>query len=186
MSFENLQSILGAIEPHYDSPERQQLRQILDHWVDFVGADIAAQTQPIVIQRNTLEVATSSPVWTQTLIFKRLSILRKIRDRVAIDLSDIRFSTVQWRTEPQPTANLSGSEAIAEDLWQHHPSQLPTISQSVETQLALFNDSQTAFDRWSRTIQNRTKHLPLCPECGSPTPPGELDRWSVCSICAAK
>lgn len=179
MSFENLQSILGAIEPHYHSPERQQLRRILEHWADLVGADIADQTQPIAIQRNVLEVATSSPVWTQTLLFKRLSILRKIRDRFAIDLSDIRFSTVQWRTEQQQTP-------IMGDIWQNHPCQLPEIPQSIETQLTLFQDSRTAFDRWSTTIQNRTKHLPLCPECGSPTPQGELDRWSVCSICAAK
>lgn len=179
MSFQNLQSILGAIEPHYDSPDRQQLRQILEHWIDLVGADIASQTQPIAIQRNILEVATPSPVWTQTLVFKRPSILKKIRDLVAVDLSDIRFSTVQWRTESQQTA-------IAEDLWQNHPCQLPAIPEAIETQLALFSDSQTAFDRWSSTIQNRAKHLPLCPECDSPTPPGELDRWSVCSICAAK
>ncbi|MCY6494473.1 DciA family protein [Leptolyngbya sp. GGD] len=178
MSFQELQSILGAIEPHYHSPERQQLRRILEHWTDLIGADLAAQAQPIAIQRNILEVATSSPVWTQTLVFKRPSILKQIRDRFAIDLSDIRFSTVQWRT-PQSQPVIEG------DLWQNHPSQLPAASQ-VTTQLPLFNDSRTAFERWSALIQHRSQHLPLCPNCKSPTPPGELERWTVCSLCAAR
>jgi predicted nucleic acid-binding Zn ribbon protein len=176
MSFQELQSILGAIEPHYHSPERQQLQQILEHWVDLAGTDLATATQPISLQRNTLEVATASPVWTQTLVFKRFGILKKIRDRFAIDLSDIRCSTVQWRTAPNPTA-LEG------DLWQNHPSQVPATTQPRETQLALFHDSRTAFERWSSTIQSRSQHLPLCPKCNSPTPPGELERWSVCAIC---
>lgn len=178
MSFQELQSILSAIEPHYHSPERQQLRRILEHWTDLIGADLAAQAQPIAIQRNILEVATSSPVWTQTLVFKRPSILKQIRDRFAIDLSDIRFSTVQWRSQ-------QNQPVIEGDLWQNHPSRLPVASQAV-TQLMLLNDSRTAFERWSALIQRRSQHLPLCPNCKSPTPPGELERWTVCSLCAAR
>ncbi|MBW4525817.1 MAG: DUF721 domain-containing protein [Phormidium tanganyikae FI6-MK23] len=179
MPFQELESILGAIEPHYQSSERRQLQRILEIWTTLVTDAIAAHTQPIAIQRNILEVATASPVWTQTLVFERPVILRKIRDLLSIELSDIRFSTVQWRP-PQAEA------PIEADPWQSHPSRLPDETPEVETQLALFSNAKTAFDRWSLIIQSRAQHLPLCPECGSPTPPGELQRWSVCAICAAQ
>ena len=35
-------------------------------------------------------------------------------------------------------------------------------------------------------MRSRSRQLPLCPECQCPTPTGELHRWQVCSICAAK
>ncbi|HTL89332.1 MAG TPA: DciA family protein [Leptolyngbya sp.] len=179
MPFQELQSILGGIEPHYQSSDRQQLTRILEIWTELVNDTIAPHTQPISIQRNILEIATSSPGWTQTLVFERQTILRKIRDRLSIDLSDIRFSTVQWRPEQTEIAAES-------DLWENHPSRLPNSAQSSETQLALFGNPETAFDRWSAIVQRRTQDFPLCPDCNCPTPPGELQRWSVCAICAAK
>ncbi|NEP50291.1 MAG: DUF721 domain-containing protein, partial [Moorea sp. SIO3C2] len=30
------------------------------------------------------------------------------------------------------------------------------------------------------------QNLPLCPQCKCPTPPGELQRWDVCGLCAIK
>ncbi len=177
MPFQELQSILGAIEPHYQSSERQQLQRILEIWTELVND--ATHAQPIAIQRNILEVATASPVWTQTLIFERPMILRKIRDRLSINLNDIRFSTVQWRSK-------QAEIPVESDPWQSHPSRLPDQMPEIKTQLALFSNAKTAFDRWSSIVQNRAQHLPLCPECSSPTPPGELERWSVCAICAAK
>lgn len=179
MPFQELESILGAIEPHYQSSERQQLQRILEIWTTLVSAAIATHTQPVTIQRNILEVATASPVWTQTLVFERPVILKEIRDRLSIELSDIRFSTVQWRPPQAETP-------IEPDPWQSHPSRLPDRTLETETQLALFSNAKTAFDRWALLIQSRAQHLPLCPECGSPTPPGELQRWSVCAICAAQ
>jgi predicted nucleic acid-binding Zn ribbon protein len=178
MPFQELQSILGAIEPHYQSLERQQIQRIQEHWTELMGGDLAKQTQLIALQRNVLEVATANPGWTQTLVFKRSKILQQIRDRLGIDLSDIRCSTVQWRPEQDRSV-------LEEDLWENHPSQISPVAPQVETQLALFQNSQSAFDRWSARIQQRSQHLPLCPNCNTPTPPGELDRWSVCAICAA-
>lgn len=178
MSFEGLHAILGAIEPHYQSSERQQLQRILEIWSELVNEAIAAHAYPIAIQRNVLEVATASPVWTQTLMFERPRLLKKIRERLSIDLNDVRFSTVQWRSPQAETV-------VDPDPWQGHPSRLPEPPE-VQTQLALFSDAQSSFDRWSSIMQRRAQHLPLCPECASPTPPGELQRWSVCAICAAK
>ncbi|WP_254567846.1 DUF721 domain-containing protein [Oscillatoria sp. HE19RPO] len=47
-------------------------------------------------------------------------------------------------------------------------------------------NAQGTFQRWAQGVQARSQGLPLCPHCGCPTPPGELDRWSVCALCAAK
>lgn len=179
MSFEGLHVILGAIEPHYQSLERQQLQRILDIWHEIVTESTATKAHPTAIQRNILEVATASPVWTQTLVFQRPMMLKKIRERLSIDLTDVRFSTVQWRP---PQAEMP----VDPDPWQSHPSRLPEQAAETQTQLALFSTAKSSFDRWSSIVQSRAQHLPLCPECGSPTPPGELQRWSVCAICAAK
>jgi predicted nucleic acid-binding Zn ribbon protein len=32
-------------------------------------------------------------------------------------------------------------------------------------------------------MRSRGQTLPLCPQCQSPTPPGELARWTVCGVC---
>lgn len=47
-------------------------------------------------------------------------------------------------------------------------------------------NAQGTFERWAQGVQAQSQGLPLCPQCGCPTPPGELDRWSVCALCAAK
>ncbi len=179
MSFQSLHHVLGIVEPQYQSIERQQLQQILDVWAVVVGEKIAAQTRPIALQRSVLQVATASPVWTQTLVFERPAILKKICDRTHISISDIRFSTAQWHR-----AEIQSIDPPDVDLWQSHPSRLP--ESTTETQLILISDPQTAFKQWATRIQQRSQNLPICPECGCGTPPGELDRWLICALCVSQ
>ena len=47
-------------------------------------------------------------------------------------------------------------------------------------------NAQGTFERWAQRVQAQSLGLPLCPQCGCPTPPGELERWSVCALCAPK
>jgi predicted nucleic acid-binding Zn ribbon protein len=47
-------------------------------------------------------------------------------------------------------------------------------------------DPQTAFRNWARAVRIQAQHLPLCPTCQIPAPPGELQRWGVCAPCAVK
>ena len=42
------------------------------------------------------------------------------------------------------------------------------------------------FHDWAAKIQMRSQRLPKCPRCHSPTPIGELQRWSVCSLCVSQ
>lgn len=43
-----------------------------------------------------------------------------------------------------------------------------------------------AFHHWAQKIKTRSQYFPLCPQCQAATPPGELARWGVCSLCVAK
>jgi predicted nucleic acid-binding Zn ribbon protein len=43
-----------------------------------------------------------------------------------------------------------------------------------------------AFHHWEAQMRSRSRNFPLCPQCNSPTPLGELARWTVCSLCVTK
>lgn len=194
MPFQPLNHVLGILENHDKWEKRRQFRQLCTCWAEVVGKVVAAQTRPLYLQRNILYVATSSSVWAQNLVFERHRILTKLNDRLSYQLTDIRFSTAQWNAQKSSDANNSESYI----LWQNHPSQIRSqrtpsssslYSSSVQTSAyphPIPNDPQTAFQGWANRIRERSQHLPTCPTCHCPTPPGELQRWSVCALCAAK
>ena len=60
------------------------------------------------------------------------------------------------------------------------PALNPTSEASLpETPTQTFHD-------WAAKIQKRSQRLPKCPRCHSPAPIGELQRWSVCSLCVSQ
>jgi predicted nucleic acid-binding Zn ribbon protein len=150
----------------------QPMMLILQCWSEVVGVKVAAQTRPVSIQRDVLWVATSSSVWAQNLTFGRKNLLLKLNQKLSQPLGDIRFSTAQWEgsgSEKQPQPTFSPQE---------HPSYLgdaPAVG-----------DVNQTFADWADVMRSRSHHLPLCPNCQCPTPPGELEHWLVCAPCAAK
>lgn len=183
MSFQSLPHLLNAISKQESWRDRQQFQQLLHLWSELVGTTVAAQTRPIGIQRQVLQVATSSAVWAQNLAFERHRILEKLNARLPLRLKDIRFSTGQWRANFLPGGVENSSETVI--LWREHPSrisrgQLPRSGQPTA------RDPQTAFLNWARAVRLQSQQLPLCPICHAPTPEGELIRWSACSLCAAQ
>ncbi|MBE9216894.1 DUF721 domain-containing protein [Plectonema cf. radiosum LEGE 06105] len=197
MSFESIPEILEIlqIETLY---QQQPLQRLLNCWEEVVGKVIATHTQPISIEREVLWVATSSAAWAQNLTFERQRLLKKLNKILPTPLVDIRFSTARWqRTKKKsfPQQNISPES---------HPSYLGNIldrgtpvsagtavarrctADSNQNIHSLPKNAHTAFANWSHTIKTRSQSLPLCPKCKSPTPKGELERWGVCSICAAK
>lgn len=183
-----IQQLLQSFELP-QSREQQQFEQILASWTACVGDAIAAQARPLLVQRNVLQVAVSSPVWTQTLVFERPKILQKLNDRLAVPLEEIRFSTVQWHQQP-----LLDISADTTTVWTNHPCRCSdttpakgnggAAASSQASQLCL--TPETAFAQWLTRIQQRSQHLPMCPQCQCPTPSGELERWGVCSLCSAQ
>ena len=182
MSFQRLQGVLGSLKNRYRPPEETQLQQVLRHWSDVVGVAIAAQTRPITVQREMLKVATANAGWAQNLVFERRRILEKLNALLTAPLSDIRFSTTQWHS---PDNRQALDEVERSRLWTDHPSRIEDvpIPKANPQNVA---DPKAAFHYWTAVMQSRSQHLPLCPQCECPTPPGEIQRWSVCAVCATK
>lgn len=185
MSFQSLPHLLNAVTHQENWRGRQQFQQLVACWLEVVGSVVSAQTRPIAIQRQVLQVATSSSVWAQNLAFERHRILDKLNARLQLNLTDIRFSSAQWQSDFYRNGVENSSETVI--LWREHPSR---VSQPPSARLAaslpIARDPQTAFRNWARTVRAQSHHLPLCPTCHSPTPEGELRRWSVCGLCAAQ
>jgi len=181
MSFKSLNHILGALEEQAAWQE-QPFQRLLKCWPEVVGAAITAHTRPVSIQRGTLSVATSSAAWAQTLTFERQRIIKKLNLHLPSPLVDIRFSTAQWH-RPEHSSLQGGATTD----WREHPSSLvdtPRVPMIGETPNS--NNPNAAFEHWAKVMQARSHGLPLCPQCHCPTPTGELQRWAICSICAAR
>ncbi|MDF5706473.1 MAG: DciA family protein [Nostoc sp. S4] len=178
MSLKSVNDILDVLEKQAKWQE-QPFQRLLKCWTEVVGSVVAAQTRPLSIQRDVLWVATSSAAWAQNLTFGRSPLLLKLNKKLSTPLVDIRFSTVGWQ---HPSVEPKQQQTI---LPHEHPSYLSDRISRPESTLSI-QDANAAFGHWAKIVQARSHGLPLCPQCQCPTPPGELERWSVCSICAAK
>lgn len=207
--FKSLHHILDVIENQPGWETQQQFRLIIAKWSEVVGATVAAHTRPTGIDRGVLWVATSSSIWAQELTFKRHLILRKLSEKLgeklrkkdastlgSIDIKDIRFSPGQWRPRFDD----------ASPIMANHPSYLPPRikqrlapappvkhgSSDLPSNAYQSNQSNQSIkaginaQAWWQEVQDRSSHLPLCAQCLCPTPPGEIDRWGCCALCATK
>ena len=193
MSFKSVNDILGVLKVQAKF-EEQPFQSLLKFWAEVVGAVIAAHTQPLSIQREVLRVATSSAAWAQNLTFQRQQLLLKLNEKLPTPLVDIRFSTAGWQ-RPQDTRSKQQTPVPSQ-----HPSYLGDQEKSLQrlppestSGIRVGGDVtpttgnvNSVFKDWAKTVQARSHGLPLCPQCHCPTPPGELQRWGVCSLCAAK
>jgi predicted nucleic acid-binding Zn ribbon protein len=178
MSLKSLNHILGVIEKQAKWQE-QPFQQVCQLWAEVVGSAIAAQTQPLSIQRDVLRVATSSAAWAQNLTFSRQTLLHKLNQKLSTPLVDLRFSTAGWQRQPaveKPQAKVLPSQ---------HPSYLGKVNERREVR-DVSRDANEVFNNWAKKRQMRSHSLPLCPQCECPTPPGELQLWGVCGFCSVK
>ncbi|MBD0261718.1 MAG: DUF721 domain-containing protein [Tolypothrix sp. Co-bin9] len=167
---------------------QQPFPRLLKCWAEVVGTVIAAHTQPLSIQRDVLRVATSSAAWAQNLTFERQRLLVKLNEKLPDPLVDIRFSTAGWK-RPQNKANQQKALSLRE-----HPSYVGDEtsvrgdgqSPAGGDRASKSENANVAFENWAKAMQARSHNLPVCPQCQSPTPPGEIQRWGVCCVCATK
>lgn len=179
MSFSSLDRILDILKKQPGWEAQQQYSHLLECWQSVVPEKVTQHARPLYISRQVLWVATSSAVWAQNLSLQRYTLLKKLNALLSEPLSDIRFSTAQWYeaklSSESPTADTETSpSAIA-------PGMTTSVSASEKAKTP-----QEAFQRWAAIIKARSHSLPACPQCQSPTPPGELQRWTVCAYCATK
>ncbi|HYW21766.1 MAG TPA: DciA family protein [Nodularia sp. (in: cyanobacteria)] len=178
MSLKSVNDILGILEQQAKWQEHP-FQRLLQLWPDIVGKVAANHTRPLSIQRDVLQVATSSAAWAQNMTFGRTTLLLKLNQKLSEPLVDIRFSTKDWQSLPD---YLQPKTVTPEE----HPSYLGDVIRSRSQVTPTINSPNSAFESWAKTMQARSHNLPLCPQCQSPTPPGELQRWQVCCVCAAK
>ncbi|MEB3337240.1 MAG: DciA family protein [Leptolyngbyaceae bacterium] len=184
MSLKSLHHVLGTLESQEGWQERRELQRLIQCWPEVVGLAVTAQTRPISIQRGVLSVATSSSAWAQNLMFERQRLLEKLNTRLEKPLTDIRFSTAHWQSRRTSSSVNADSQP---SLWQQHPSRIKSPAElDPRTPVNFKGDPQAAFQHWAKTVRLQLQNLPRCPRCQCPAPSGELERWSVCALCAAK
>lgn len=186
MSFKSINHVLDQLGDRYRLSDQQHSQRLLKAWVEAVGPVVAAQTRPLSMYSGVLRVATSSDAWAQNLVFERQRILAKLNVVLSSVLTDIRFSSAQWQAPPRSVFN----DELQTQFWQQHPSRLTDVVQVGTLRKRLRSEHLTdpllAFQHWEALMRSRTQNLPFCPQCQCPTPSGELKRWALCSLCAAK
>ncbi len=181
MSFESIDDVVRflARQPHWQ--RSQEFEGVLKFWPQVIGEAALAHTRPLEIERSVLKVATSSPSWANQLLFKRRSILLQLNQLVGLSLVDIRFSAGSWHRSAKPFFESPNQLS----LWQEHPCRVELKpAQNLASSPA--QDARTAFLRWAESVRSRSEGLPVCQGCGCSAPSGELERWGVCAVCAAK
>ncbi|MCL2934020.1 MAG: DciA family protein [Trichodesmium sp. MAG_R03] len=181
MDFQSLNQILASLKIMEQLPQQKQFQKVMECWEELLGV-MAIKTQPLYIKQEILYVATSSPTLSQELSFRVPQLLEKLNHLLSKPLDNIRFSAAQWHTY---YSNKSGQNQNND--WLEHPSMISKSEKLTLLKSTHKNQNpQTTFENWAKAIKTRSQILPMCPQCQCPTPPGEIERWSVCAICATK
>jgi predicted nucleic acid-binding Zn ribbon protein len=181
MQLASLQTLLQPLERQYQTPAQQQWRSLLTLWPSLVGEQLAAQTKPLRLQDQVLQVSVANPVLGQTLMFERSRWVKKLNQALGEELvKDLRFSTIGWYAPSRDVPTV-----IPE---QPHPCRwdVPMPNAGPKKSRLPNKDPIVAFAQWEQRVRDRAKDLFDCPRCGSFITPGELARWGVCSCCYAQ
>ncbi len=77
-----ISSIIDTILTRKGLKKKIGLYRALEVWDDTVGAQIAANTEPVAIRRGVLEVKVSNHGWLQQLQFLKPEIVEKLNRRI--------------------------------------------------------------------------------------------------------
>lgn len=177
MSFQPLQQILNHLEQQPSWETHRQYRRLVAVWTQVVEPRVAKHTRPLYLANQVLWVATASSVWAQHLSLQRVSILKKLDLLLPDTVTALRFSSAHWSTTQ--VADSQGNSVHPSALPELEVSKPPSGNQDLKT-------AKVTFEDWAQAVQTRGAQLPLCPNCHCPTPPGELERWSLCACCIAQ
>ena len=180
MSWKNLNGILNQIQQDPSWKKYQQYCQLLHCWYQIVPLSVRDNTRPLYLSRQILWVATSSAARAQTLFMQRQQFLEALNAKWPDPIIDIRFSTAHWHPKSlNPKLSREHPPHMA-------PAQSPPSSTQPLTQPALSGEPEQVFQNWAQSAQKRSRAWPLCPQCQSPSPTAEIQRWQMCRFCAVK
>ena len=157
---------------------QKQFREITLLWQELLPKKTAANSRPYSIKNNTLLVTTRNNTWSQHLTLQRLSIRKKLNQKLtsAQTIKEIRFTTAHWQQKP------AYSPLADPDL--PHPSRLE--NPQLKSSRSMAQSPANAVRSWLQQQQKQLRDEPVCPSCNVPTPHGELERWHVCRCCIAQ
>ena len=187
----SLDKILSKITQQPEWQEYNQYQQLVTCWSKVVNRKISQNTRPIYFSRGILGIATSSAVWAQELTLQRYSLLKKLNKHLNFDVNDIRFTPARWAdnitrdNQTNLAKNLNNQDNIAA----FNARQVVS-----ETEIVPPETAKESLQNWLEKIKKRSlrdpdsgsQTLPLCPQCNSPTPQKELERWHLCCHCMAQ
>ena len=180
MTLNSLNSVLAKLMDQQAWQHQRRLQAITDLWQTQLPKKAQQYSRPHSIKDNILFVATANTTWSQHLTLQRLNILAKLNAQLTPDLplEDIRFSTVHWQSKPaySPLADPDSP----------HPSHIGDRPSRPPSPRPHDQSPTEAVRAWLTHQQHQLKDQPLCPECQTPTPQGELDRWQKCRCCIAQ
>lgn len=98
---EAVSSIIGNLLRDMGSQDLLKLADINRRWGEIVGEVLAARVRPLKIQAGTLYLSTSSPVWSQEILFAREMIKERIKEVVGSDIEQIRTVQTPYDNDPE-------------------------------------------------------------------------------------
>ncbi len=189
MTFQSVDKILYSLKRQPEWQEWREFEQLSKSWAVAVGGAVSKHARPLSLRDGVLQVATSNAVWAQQLTFERTQILQKLNPKLDRPLKNIRFSCARWYSLPRPVSGLDVSKTPTPSVGERSPfkeGNIPVEEGDRPETDGRVQTSQEAFEQWAQKIKARSRLLPLCPQCDCPTPPIELQRWSICAPCRAR
>lgn len=194
MYFNSLEQILNQLEKQPGWEKFRNYRQLLKCWQNTVSPTISLHTRPLYIDRQVLWVATSSAARAQELFFQRYSLLKKLNNQLPFTLKDIRFSSSHWHhtlsSNPSDPDLFKVSTQQKSKIYLSNSLLKPKKLENDYAQVAPVPSSPTnakiSVDLWLKKIQRNSATFLSCPNCKSPTPPKEIERWNLCYHCIAQ
>lgn len=181
----SVEKILNQLEKQPGWEKFRAYRQILQVWQDSVAKNTVNHTRPLYVSRQILWVATDSASRAQELSFQRYALLKKLNQQLPFTLKDIRFSASGFTT----TNHVESKSEVLFTVSQQQKYLKPKSNlNTVENNHSASEQAKIAARRWLDAIEENIQSPALipCPLCQSPTPSGEMERWSCCYICAAQ
>ncbi|MGD1901563.1 MAG: DciA family protein [Geitlerinemataceae cyanobacterium] len=203
MEFDPLAKIVDRLRPSFRSPAQQQLDAIVAIWCETFGASLADRARPIQYERGILTIAVRQSIWAQQLAAQTHPLLEQLCPHLPpeIAIASLRFRVAPHRLGPSAPQTEAREPGPHPSRWPNpdappkkqpnsQPKNQPDNQQKKPASLAPrqppappeTNSLDRLTERWSRRL-DRPDSRP-CPRCQCPTPPGELDRWSMCAPCA--
>ena len=179
----SLDKILSKITQQPEWQEYNQYQQLVKCWRKVVNRKISQNTRPLYFSREIFGIATSSAVWAQELTLQRYSLLKKVNQQLNFKVKDIRFTPARWAdniiqdNQVNIVKNLNNKENIA-TFKEKQP--------ELVTEIAIPETAQESLQNWLAKVKKQSQLCPLCPQCNSPTPQKELERWHLCCHCMAQ